>query len=338
MTSLQERKLIIKIIDFFRSKISSGQLESDQVESLEVALQCLESTFNVNVSDPALQTNVDLLSLFVANVKEKTLTEEAKQQAETLKNEGNNLMKDAKYEEAIQKYSEAIKLHSNPIFFCNRAAAFSKAERHLDAVEDCKIALQLDPSYSKAYGRMGLAYTSLRKFKEARDAYKKALELEPNNESFENNLNIAEEKLREAEQQQTSAGSFPSGFPNFGGAFNPFEMLNNPAFAQMAQQVMSDPNIINMMGNMFGGTPPTAAAADNVNAPTGGSSVNSDPNNTAPNPTATGGGLAGLLQMGQQFASMMQQQNPDLVDQLRRQFQGQNDQDGPPNPDPNTNH
>ena len=43
----------------------------------------------------------------------------------------------------------------------------------------------------QAYGRMGLAYSSLDKHKEAVDNFKKALELEPDNESYKSNLQVS---------------------------------------------------------------------------------------------------------------------------------------------------
>ena len=54
---------------------------------------------------------------------------------------------------------QAINLDgSNPVFYCNRAAAHSKMNNHHLAIEDCQRAIDMDPSYSKAYGRMGLAH------------------------------------------------------------------------------------------------------------------------------------------------------------------------------------
>jgi small glutamine-rich tetratricopeptide repeat-containing protein alpha len=44
---------------------------------------------------------------------------------------------------------------------------------------------------------MGLAYASLNDHHRARDCYKKAVELDPQNESYRNNLRIAEEKVSE---------------------------------------------------------------------------------------------------------------------------------------------
>ena len=40
-------------------------------------------------------------------------------------------------------------------FLSNRAAAYSKLNKHVQAIEDCERALTIDPQYSKAYGRMG---------------------------------------------------------------------------------------------------------------------------------------------------------------------------------------
>lgn len=36
-----------------------------------------------------------------------------------------------------------------------RAAAYSKLGNYAGAVQDCERAIGIDPSYSKAYGRMG---------------------------------------------------------------------------------------------------------------------------------------------------------------------------------------
>ena len=54
-------------------------------------------------------------------------------------------------------FFRAIEIDSNnQVFYCNRAAAHSKMNNHYAAVEDCKRAIDMDPNYGKAYGRMGL--------------------------------------------------------------------------------------------------------------------------------------------------------------------------------------
>ena len=49
--------------------------------------------------------------------------------------------------------------------------------------------------YGKAFGRLGLAYSIVDKHKEAVECFKRAIELEPENESYKTNLKLAEEKL-----------------------------------------------------------------------------------------------------------------------------------------------
>lgn len=46
-----------------------------------------------------------------------------------------------------------------------------------------------------------IAYTALTDHESARECYRKALELDPTNQSYQNNLEIAEQKLKEAAMQ-----------------------------------------------------------------------------------------------------------------------------------------
>ena len=170
-----------------------------------------------------------------------------KEEAERLKTEGNNLMRTEKFQEALDMYSKAIELDgSNPVFYCNRAAAHSKMNNHHLAIEDCQRAIDMDPSYSKAYGRMGLAHSSLNKHKEAVDNFKKALELEPDNESYKSNLQIAEDKVKSG--VTPAPGGFPGMFPGMGGpgGMDLGNFLNNPALMNMATTMLSDPNMLSM--------------------------------------------------------------------------------------------
>lgn len=41
------------------------------------------------------------------------------------------------------------------VVVCCRAAAYSKLGNYAGAVQDCERAINIDPNYSKAYGRMG---------------------------------------------------------------------------------------------------------------------------------------------------------------------------------------
>ncbi|XP_043344933.1 small glutamine-rich tetratricopeptide repeat-containing protein beta isoform X3 [Cervus elaphus] len=197
---------------------------------------------------------------------------------------GNNHMKEENYAAAVDCYTQAIELDpNNAVYYCNRAAAQSKLGHYTDAIKDCEKAIAIDSKYSKAYGRMGLALTAMNKFQEAVTSYQKALDLDPENDSYKSNLKIAEQKLRE--------GSSPTGT---GLSFDMASLINNPAFISMAASLMQNPQVQQLMSGMM--------------------------TNAIGGPAAGVGGLtdlSSLIQAGQQFAQQIQQQNPELIEQLR---------------------
>ncbi|KAL4236025.1 hypothetical protein ACF0H5_004412 [Mactra antiquata] len=314
------KKLVFSIIRFLQDQRT--QLEEEQAESLEVAIQCLESSYGIDTSDEQTvakyQLQKNLLDIFNAQLSIETdsefstlslheATPEEKEEAEGLKNQGNDFMKADKFSDAIECYTQALKLdNKNSVYYCNRAAAYSKLSKHMNAIEDCQRALTIDPLYSKAYGRMGIAYTALEDHESAIECYRKALELDPGNQSYQNNLEIAEQKLQELAAQSGfnmgMAGGLP-GMPNMGA------ILNNPAMMQMAQSMMSNPQMQSMMSNMMQGM------------------------------SQGGGDFNSIMQMGQQLAQQMQEQNPELVNQLRSQMgrpptnPDENPDQPPPGPD-----
>lgn len=71
------------------------------------------------------------------------------------------------------------------------------------------------------------------------EAFRKAVALDPNNESFKQNLEIAEAKLKESKRSSTGASS---GGPSLGG-LDLGSLLNNPLMQNMAQRLMTDPQM-----------------------------------------------------------------------------------------------
>lgn len=147
------------------------------------------------------------------------------------------------------------------------------------AIEDCQRAIEIDPSYSKAYGRMGLAYASLNDHIKAKQYYEKAIELDPNNESFRNNLRIAEEKAREFQNQNTFGGLL--------GNMNLESLMQNPAVMNFAQRMMSnDSGATNLLSSMMN---TLSEGAQPNSTPSPNNQQNNETNNSQ-----TGPGLDGL--------------------------------------------
>ncbi|KAM3620377.1 uncharacterized protein V6R79_022280 [Siganus canaliculatus] len=336
------KRLAFSIIQFLHDQLQSGNLSSGAQESLEVAVQCLETAFEVSTDDQTLAVPMTLPEIFASatgqhpaesqvnnNSTQNTLSEEQRAEAETLKSEGNDHMKVENYSAAVEFYSKAIAINpQNAVYYCNRAAAYSKLGNYAGAVQDCEQAISIDPSYSKAYGRMGLALASLNKHMEAATYYKKALELDPDNDTYKTNLKIAEEKM------ETSSPTAGMGGVDLAG------LLSNPGFMNMASSLMNNPQVQQLMSGMmsgaYGGMGGMGGGGGGGGGGTGlggggGAGVPGVPGAGAAAAAAAaagvggasaagGGDLSGLIQAGQQFAQQMQQQNPELIEQLRNQI------------------
>lgn len=50
-----------------------------------------------------------------------------------------------------------------------RAAAYTQINKYTEAIEDCHKSIEIDPYYSKAYSRLGLAYYAQGKYRDAID-------------------------------------------------------------------------------------------------------------------------------------------------------------------------
>lgn len=291
MSDVPTQYFVQAFVRFLNQQISAGGYPADTSESLEVAVQCLETAYNLPVEVPTdaastaativdPMTHVDLLQLFLDSCAGHP---ERKREAEQVKNEGNTLMREEKYEEALMCYNRygiqrrfnwiynnprnvivfrAISLDAtNPVFYCNRAATLSRLGDFQRAADDCKLSLRYDPKYSKAFGRLGIAYSKLNKLDLAVDAYQKALELEPNNQDYLNNLNVAKQHLEEAMRSQSSTTNSPDTSSSSGGQHRgvpPVVLPTNiqlpqsmSGFQDIVQQVVNDPSQLNSLLSTF---------------------------------------------------------------------------------------
>ncbi|XP_014278865.1 small glutamine-rich tetratricopeptide repeat-containing protein beta [Halyomorpha halys] len=255
-------KVISAVLDLLQEDLDSGNLTSEDRDGLEVAIQCMENIYDVSSvkhrsSQPSL---IELYKFYLQNphLQRREATSSEKAEAEALKVDANMAMGDGRYAEALCLYTRAIEYDSmNPVYYCNRAAAKSRMNDHYAAVRDCNMAIELDPKYSKAYGRLGLAYCGLERYVHAVECYKKAHELEPDNEGFKGNLELAKEKVKEmcciesepeVFQESNSSESQPSTTGNGDGPppapQPPFDinlLLGNQQLLNLASQVLAAP-------------------------------------------------------------------------------------------------
>ncbi|CAO2602502.1 Sperm-associated antigen 1 [Lemmus lemmus] len=87
---------------------------------------------------------------------------------QALKEEGNQLVKDKNYKDAISKYSECLKINSRECaIYTNRALCYLKLGQFEEAKLDCDQALQIDGGNVKACYRRALAQKGLENCQES---------------------------------------------------------------------------------------------------------------------------------------------------------------------------
>jgi len=104
------------------------------------------------------------------------------EKAEEHREEGNKYFKNGKYPDAVKCYTQSIKHNpEDPRVFSNRAACYTKLAEFGLALKDIEVCLRLDPKFVKAYLRKGAISLTLKETAKAKEAYQRALEVDPNN-------------------------------------------------------------------------------------------------------------------------------------------------------------
>lgn len=224
-------------------------------------------------------------------------------ESDKLKSEGNAAMARKDYNSAIASYTKALEIAtSNPIYLSNRAAAYSASGQHDKAAQDAEYATVVDPTYSKAWSRLGLARYDVQDWHGAKEAYEKGIQAEGNGGSsaMKKGLETCTKKIEAAESgeppadavdQAPGASRGAGGMPDLsslasmlgggggggGGMPDLGSMMSNPMFANMAQNLMSNPDMLNNIMN----NPQLRSMAENFGQGGGMpdmSSLMSDPN------------------------------------------------------------
>ncbi|KAK0227915.1 hypothetical protein IW262DRAFT_1347813 [Armillaria fumosa] len=106
-----------------------------------------------------------------------------REEAEKIKDQGNDLFKVQKYAEAAQKYCQALDVGgAKAVIMCNLAAAFLKLEFFDLAEEVANQALLRDPAMQKARYRRGMARKGLHRYRGALIDFESILTSDPDSE------------------------------------------------------------------------------------------------------------------------------------------------------------
>ena len=119
------------------------------------------------------------------------------------KDRGNQLFQAGHYDEALKCYAKSSAVEPNCLAYANAAMAHLKLNNHAKAEQACSKALELDPTYLKAYQRRGTARKALGKLLEAAQDFEAALRLEPSSQALRLDRDTC---LQQHLQQQSLTG------------------------------------------------------------------------------------------------------------------------------------
>eukprot|EP01004_Peranema_trichophorum_P002409 NODE_1470_length_1939_cov_123.752203_g1247_i0.p1 GENE.NODE_1470_length_1939_cov_123.752203_g1247_i0~~NODE_1470_length_1939_cov_123.752203_g1247_i0.p1 ORF type:complete len:566 (+),score=122.81 NODE_1470_length_1939_cov_123.752203_g1247_i0:61-1758(+) len=174
-------------------------------------------------------------------------------EVEELKSKGNAAFQAGKNEEAVNWFTTAIKIDpTNHILYSNRSAAYCGLERYQAALDDANKTIEIKPDWAKGYARKGAALHFKKDFKGAIEAYKKGLELDPNNDA-------CKKGLAELQPRGGGFGGAGAGGENpFAKIFGPDALvkiklnpklapyLDEPDYVNMIKMIQANPQSVNM--------------------------------------------------------------------------------------------
>ena len=135
------------------------------------------------------------------------MAEEFEAHARELKAAGDKAFQGEDYASAAQLYTQAIELNPDDhVFYSNRSACYMKLDSVSKALRDAERCVELAPTWSKGYNRLGVAQQALRRFDAAADSFKKGLELDSTNQALWSALRLCQE-AQETEKKQRFAAA-----------------------------------------------------------------------------------------------------------------------------------
>lgn len=145
-----------------------------------------------------------LKSLELEKKKKDKLDYQDEAKAQEAKQRGNDFFREKKFPEAIKDYEEAVKRAPNDAAIRNNlSAALTKIMDFNGAKAQVEKALELDPTYTKAWGRKGDIEMAFKEYHKAMESYKKGLEIDPQNATCKEGLRKVTQQINYGRSQMT---------------------------------------------------------------------------------------------------------------------------------------
>lgn len=135
------------------------------------------------------------------------------------KNKGNDALKAKDYAEAIKCYTQAIDsgedADSLHVFYGNRSAAHLHAGDKDASLKDAKKCVSSKSDWPKGHSRLGAAFFAKNQMSMAKDAYQKAMELDPSSAAYKASFEDANkrDRINRGVEQPTKPAWAPASAP-----------------------------------------------------------------------------------------------------------------------------
>ncbi|KAN0040844.1 hypothetical protein ACTFIV_003380 [Dictyostelium citrinum] len=165
-----------------------------KVETIEFPRRKKESNENATLKQPdaAAELNKDENEIDPSKLSK----EECIKKSDEYKTIANKHFSEQKYDLAAEIYTKAIKYHPTAILYSNRSFSNFKNELYVNALQDAQISHEMDPTYIKAYYRLGSAHLALRNFDEAKHFFKELLAKNPKENDAKIKLNLCNNLIK----------------------------------------------------------------------------------------------------------------------------------------------
>lgn len=164
-------------------------------------------------------------------------------QVSILKDKGNKALQEEKFEDAIKFYSQAIDLDSkNHVLYSNRSAAYAKAGKYQEALEDADKTITIKSDWGKGYSRKGSALAYLGRIDESIAAYQKGLVVDPNNEQLKASLD--EVRAQKTNSNIMNPFNSPDIYIKLRNDPRTKAYLDDPEYLKLLNDLRTNPNLL----------------------------------------------------------------------------------------------